>query len=150
MRKTIFGGVAVAAALALLSGTGVAASEATGDNAAQAEQSGTLSISSVLLEVEQAVAELEAEAINAEPEAENPQVEDAPEVEASEPADNDADRVAAPAPKASEPELETETETETESHDATAAAPRISQPAATPEPTESEHHDGGDDSGSDH
>ena len=149
MRKTIVGGVAVAAALALLSGTGVAASEGSGNTAAQTEQGGPLSINSVLLEVEQVVAELEAEANNAETEAANPQAEDAPEIEAPEQADNDADRVTAPKPEANEPEVETETETETESHDAM-PAPRL-RPAATPEPTESpEHHDGGGDSGSDH
>ncbi len=114
MRKTLFGGVAVAGVLALFSATAVAASEATTSEPAQGE----LHHEGIMAEVENALVELEAAAVN----------EQEQEVEA-------------PAPKAGEPELETEIE----ANQNTVEAPKVIEPAATPEPAEAtEHHDGGD------
>jgi hypothetical protein len=138
VRKNVFGGVAVAASLALFSTVGVAASEATVDGPAQGDQTeiqaGT---GDTLAEIEQALIDVEAAALNAEAQ---------DEAQAPEQAENEPERAVTAAPKSSE--AERETETETESRDVT-AAPTATKPAATPEPTESpEQHDGGSDSGS--
>lgn len=135
MRKTVFGGVAVAAALALFGSTGVAASEPV-DSAMVGGQPEIESGSAGLIaDIDQLPGKVMLELVKADDAAVEAQVEKpAAEVTPSE-------------PKASQPEQETEPETEAESNDGVKA----SQPTATPEPTEApERHDGGSDSGSDH
>jgi hypothetical protein len=145
VRKNIFGGVAVAASLALFSTVGVAASEATVDGPAQGDRTEIQAGSGdTLAEIEQALVDVEAAALNAE--AQDEAAAEAPEAQAPEQAENESKPAVTAAPKSSE--AEPETETETESRDVT-AAPTASKPAPTPEPTESpEQLDGGSDSGS--
>jgi hypothetical protein len=133
MRKSVFGGVAMAAAFALFGATGVAASEPVDNSTLGGQTEVETGAAGAGADLDQLPGRVLLEVIKAEQ----------AEAEAEAQAEKPADEVVSSAPKAREPEQETENEIETESNDGIKVA-------ATPEPTESpEQHDGGSDSGSD-